>query len=126
MSKIRYLTIEDALAATEAFLGGPAQVRDWGLLDSALQRPRATVFGEDAYPTLELKAAALLCSLVANHALVDGNKRLGWVCTRLFVIYNGRDLHASEDDAFELVMSDASHQELDVSVLADTLRPWLR
>ena len=68
-----YLLLEDALAAAEAALGYPAEVRDYGLLESALARPRATVFGEDAYIGLDAKAAALLCSLVANHTLVDGS-----------------------------------------------------
>ena len=53
-------------------------VGDYGLIDSALARPRASVFGQGAYPDLHLKVAALLHSLARNHALVDGNKRLAW------------------------------------------------
>ena len=75
----RFLTLEDALAAAQAYLGRRPEVRDYGLLESALLRPQCSVFGQDAYPDLDHKAAALLSSLVGNHALVDGNKRLGWV-----------------------------------------------
>jgi death-on-curing protein len=121
-----YLTLEDALAAGEAALGHPPEVRDYGLLQSALGRPRATVFGEDAYVGLDAKAAALLASLVANHTLVDGNKRLGWVCVRLFYVFNGRDLQAPEDDAFDLVMSIARGEQLDVMVIARRLAGWVR
>ena len=123
---IEYLVLEDELAAAEAALGQPAQVGDYGLLLSALGRPQASVFGEDAYVGLNAKAAALLASLVANRALVDGNKRLGWVCVRLFSVLNGRDLQAPEDDAFDLVMSIASGQERDVSAIAARLAPWVR
>jgi death on curing protein len=121
-----FLTLEDALAAGEAALGHPPEVRDYGLLESALARPRATVFGDEAYPGLDAKAAALLASLVANHTLVDGNKRLGWVCVRLFYVFNGRDLQAPEDDAFDLVMSVARGEQLDVSAIAGRLAAWVR
>ena len=120
-----FLTLEDALAAGEAALGQAPEVRDYGLLESALGRPRATVFGDEAYPGLDAKAAALLASLVANHTLVDGNKRLGWVCVRLFYILNGRDLQAPEDDAFDLVMSIARGVQLDVPVIARQLAEWV-
>jgi death on curing protein len=124
--RTEYLLLEDALAAAEAALGHPAEVRDYGLLESALARPRATVFGEDAYVGLDAKAAALLCSLVANHTLVDGNKRLGWVCVRLFYVFNGHDLQAPEDDAFDLVMSIARGEQLDVGPIARRLAEWVR
>ena len=74
---IEYLTLEDALILIEDLAVGP--VRDLGLLDSALHRPTATLWGRDAYATIDEKAAALLDSLVRNHPLVDGNKRLGWL-----------------------------------------------
>jgi death-on-curing protein len=96
------------------------------VLESALVRPRATVFGEDAYVGLDAKAAALMCSLVANHTLVDGNKRLGWVCVRLFYVLNAHDLQAPEDDAFDLVMSIARGEQLDVAPIARQLALWVR
>ena len=120
-----HLTLEDALAAGQAALRHPPEVRDYGLLESVLGRPRATVFGEDAYVGLDAKAAALLASLVANHTLVDGNKRLGWVCVRLFYVLNGRDLKAPEDDAFDFVMSIARAELLDVQVIARQLADWV-
>ena len=83
-------------------------VRDAGLLAAAVARPRMTVFGDDAYPTFEDKAAALLHSLVRNHALVDGNKRLAWSATRTFYLLNGVDLTYSVDEAEALMLSAAS------------------
>lgn len=76
----------------------------FGLLDSALGRPRSTAFGEDAYPTLEPKAASLLHSLAGNHPLVDGNQRLAWAATVVFVGLNNDEPSLSDDEAFELVL----------------------
>ncbi len=115
---IDYLELDDLLVAAIAFLGHAPEVRDYGLLESALARPRATVFGEDAYPTLHEKAAALLDSLVNNHALVDGNKRLGWVATRLFYGLNGYAVVGSEDDKFGLVIAVATGELDTVSKIA--------
>lgn len=119
-----YLDLDDVLVAMEAVLGRPPGVRDLGLLESALHRPQATWSGQDAYPDLDRKAAALLLSLVGNHALVDGNKRLGWVGVRLFYVLNGRDLRMLRDDAFALVMTIASGELDDVGQVAATLRRW--
>ena len=83
--EIEYLDLDDLVAAAEVAVGHHPEVRDWGLLEAALARPKASVFGEDAYPGLNGKAAALLHSLVTNHALVDGNKRLGLVAVLLFI-----------------------------------------
>ncbi|MGH3723457.1 MAG: type II toxin-antitoxin system death-on-curing family toxin [Mycobacterium sp.] len=92
----------------EGYLGRRAEVRDFGLLESALARPKATVFGEDAYPGIHEKAAALLDSVVNNHALVDGNKRLGWVATRLFYGINDFTVSATEDQKVDLVLEVAA------------------
>lgn len=73
-----YLDLDDVVALAREFLGDPPPIRDLGLLASAIGRPAATAFGIDAYPDLWTKAAALMQSLVVNHALIDGNKRLGW------------------------------------------------
>jgi death on curing protein len=78
---IRYLSVEQALRITRVAVGGPVQVRDIGLLEAAVHRPRASVLGNDAYPDLLTKAAALLHSLARNHPLIDGNKRLAWLAT---------------------------------------------
>ena len=87
----RYLTVEQALRIARAAVGGPIEVRDIGLLESAVHRPRASVLGQDAYPDLFTKAAALLHSLARNHPLVDGNKRLAWLATYVFLAKNGVD-----------------------------------
>jgi death-on-curing protein len=93
-------------------------VRDAGLLAAAAARPQMTIFGDDAYPTFEDKAAALLHALVSNHALVDGNKRLAWSAARVFCLHNGRDLTYSVAEAEGLMLSAASGQ-LDVSRISD-------
>ena len=93
---IDYLDLDDVLAAAEAHLGHPPDVSDYGLPESALARPQATVFGDDAYPDIHGKAAALLQSLATNHALVDGNKRTAFVATVLFYGLNGHRVSAGE------------------------------
>ena len=92
-----FLDLDDLLHVAGRTLGGHVPVRDHGLLESALARPRATVFGKNAYPTLEDKAAALLHSLARNHALVDGDKRLALAGTIAFLGLNGRRLTLSND-----------------------------
>jgi death on curing protein len=116
---VEYLDLDDLLALVRALDTGP--VRDVGLLDSAAARPRATVFGQPAYPTLPLRAAALLHSLVGNHALVDGNKRLGWLATVVFLDLNGSEPDLTDDAAFELVM-DVAAGSAEVPEIADRLR----
>jgi death-on-curing protein len=83
-------------------------VRDLGLLDAALSRPRTRLFGNDAYPTLELKAASLMHSLVKNHALMDGNKRSSWFALNAFLLLNGFELEVTESEAFEFILSVAT------------------
>lgn len=102
MDHVVHLDLEDLLLLTRRAGIGP--VRDLGLLQSAAARPQTSAFGEDAYPTSAGKAAALLHSLVCNHALVDGNKRLGWLATVVFLDLNGLDVSIPADEAFTLVM----------------------
>ncbi|MPZ63141.1 MAG: type II toxin-antitoxin system death-on-curing family toxin [Propionibacteriales bacterium] len=118
---VQYLELEDLLVAARAFLGRRPKVHDFGLLESALARPRATVFGEDAYPTVHEKAAALLDSLVNNHALVDGDKRLGWVALRLFYGINGYRVEASENEKVALVLAVAGGEFDEVGKIAQRL-----
>ncbi len=87
---------------------GAGPVRDVGLLDSAVARPRLRTFGEDASPTLALKAAALSHSVASSHAWVDGNKRLAWLATAVFLDLNGSRPDVTDDEAFNLVMDVAS------------------
>jgi death-on-curing protein len=120
-----HLDLDDLLAAADAALGRTPEVRDIGILEAAVARTRASVYGEDAYPDLDAKAAALLHSIVTGHALIDGNKRLGWVSVRLFYRLNGRDLHAPIDDAFDLVVEIAGGSVRDVPEIAARLRAWV-
>lgn len=120
-----HLELEDLLRAAEVALGRNPDVRDVGLLEAAVARTRATIYGEDAYPTLDAKAAALLHSIVTGHALIDGNKRLGWVGVRLFYRLNDRDLRMPVQDAFALVAAIADGTLRDVPQIADLLRPWV-
>lgn len=108
-SPIEYLDLDDLLRLATMLLGDPPPVRDLGLLGSAASRPATTAFGEDAYPDLITKAAALLQSIVNNHSLVDGNKRLGWLATAVFLEINGcHASHVTNDDVVDLVMWVAS------------------
>ena len=117
--ELDFLTVEDLLDVAAGVLDEVA-MRDAGLLAAAAARPRVTVFGDDAYPTFEDKAAALLHSLVRNHALVDGNERLAWSATRVFHLLNGRDLSYTVDDAEQLMVR-AAAGELDVQDIAGWL-----
>ena len=117
-SEVEYLDLEDLLGLTRVLNAGP--VRDLGLLDSACARPHSSTFGTDAYPTLEEKAAALLHSLVRNLALVDGNKRLAWLATVVFLDINGRTIELDDEAAFELVMS-VAEGSIDVEAIAARL-----
>ena len=120
-----YLDLEDLIALAARLLGDPPPIRDLGLLGSAAARPAASAFGADAYPDILLKAAALMHSLVKNHALVDGNKRLGWLATAVFLELNGVDAtRASNDDVYEFVLSVAAGQ-LSVDDIAEGLRKIL-
>ncbi|WP_182379956.1 type II toxin-antitoxin system death-on-curing family toxin [Nocardioides sp. WS12] len=115
---VEYLDLEDLLALTNDLRAGP--VRDVGLLEAAAARPKTSVFGEDAYPSLFEKAAALLHSICQNHALVDGNKRLAWLATDVFLRINGTVIEMSDEDAFALVMRVAA-QHVEVGDIAGVL-----
>lgn len=120
MKQVEYLDLEDLLRLVRLLGTGP--VRDVGLLDSAAARPRSTALGADAYPTLALKAAALLHSLARNHTLVDGNKRLAWLAAAVFCELNGRPIELTDAAAFALVMA-AAAGEVDVEAIAAVLLP---
>jgi death on curing protein len=100
-----FLDLDDVIALAVKLLGEPAPIRDIGLLGSAVARPQTSLLGEDAYPDLWTKAAALLQSIVINHALIDGNKRLGWLATATFLEVNGVAIAtANNDDVYNLVI----------------------
>jgi death-on-curing protein len=117
-----YLDLDSLLHIATRTLGDAPAVRDYGLLESALSRPRASAFGEDAYPDLHEKAAALLHSLTRNHALVDGNKRLALAATIAFLGINGQRLTLSNDEAYDLVIAIATGALDDVPKIAAVLR----
>jgi death on curing protein len=120
----RHLTVEQALRIARAAVGGPIEVRDIGLLEAALHRPQASVLGQDAYPDLFTKAAALLHSLAGNHPLVDGNKRLAWLATYVFLAKNGVELDPDDDAAYEFVIAVAAGRIDDVAEIATKLSSW--
>ncbi|MGH3602141.1 MAG: type II toxin-antitoxin system death-on-curing family toxin [Pseudonocardiaceae bacterium] len=119
-----YLTLDDLLRVATAAIDGEVQVRDYGLLESALARPVATVFGHDAYPDLHVKAAALLHSLCTNHALIDGNKPMAFAAAAVFLEIN-RQVSVVDDDAqYELVMAVAAGKLDELEEIAGELRRW--
>ncbi len=116
-----FLTLDDALRVVSR-LG--FHLRDAGLLASAIARPATTVFGREVYPTLELKAAALLESIVRHHPFIDGNKRSGWVLTMTFLWMNGVQSDMPSDDAFELVVG-VAEGTIDLEPAAAAIAPFL-
>lgn len=108
MHSIHYLQIEETIPSLELF---GFKVRDIGLLDSAISRPAASAFGEDAYPTLSRKPAAMFSSIVRNHPLFDGNKRSSWLLTKSFLNLNGYTLNVSAREAFDFIVTQAAKQE---------------
>jgi death-on-curing protein len=117
-----YLTLPELMHVAERVLGHDVKVRDFGLLESALARPRTTAFGQEAYPTLAEKAAALLHSLARNHALIDGNKRLALAGLIAFYGVNGWRLTLTNDEAYDLVMAVAAGTLDAVADVAEILR----
>ena len=119
MSEIEFLDLEDLIALTRRLGLGP--VRDLGLVAAACARPQTSVFGVDAYPSLEGKAAALLHSIVRGHPLVDGNMRLGWLAVVVFLDINGRKVALDDDATFDLVIA-VAEGSLEVNDIAKSLR----
>ena len=118
---VEYLDLDDLIDLARSLLGDPPPIRDVGLLGSAAARPQATAFGHDAYPDVVTKAAALLQSIVNNHALVDGNKRLALSATIAFYGMNGARLTLTNDEAYELVMRVATGELDDIAPIAAEL-----
>jgi death-on-curing protein len=119
---VEFLDLDDVVGLAVAILGDPAPIREIGLLGAAVARPQTTAFGEDAYPDIRAKAAALLHSIAKNHALVDGNKRLGWLATAVFLEINGIEISkASNDDVYDLVIEVAAGQPT-IEAIAERLR----
>jgi death-on-curing protein len=100
-------------------------VKDLGLLDSALSRPKTTLFGVDAYPEIELKAAAMVESIILNHPMIDGNKRSSWFALNVFLELNGFHIAATQDEAFDYVLSVATKAR-DLQSSADWISNHMR
>ncbi|MDX6410299.1 MAG: death on curing protein [Gaiellaceae bacterium] len=125
-AEVEYLDVEDLVDLARMLLGNPRPIRDMGLLGSAAARPQTTVFGEDAYPDIWTKAAALMQSVVKNHPLIDGNKRLGWLSTAVFLELNGVATHrAPNDDVYEFVVGIAAGART-IEEIAEGLRSLAR
>lgn len=116
-----HLEFEDLLHIADRTLAGDVPIRDAGMLEAALARPQAMIFGKDAYPSLTEKAAALLHSLARDHPLIDGNKRLALAATFTYLGVNGLRLTLTDDEAYELVMAVAAGEVDDVDVIAARL-----
>jgi len=116
-----FLDLDALLHIARRTLGAAPEVRDYGLLESALARPQASAFGTDAYATIHDKAAALMHSLARNHALVDGNKRLALTATIAFYGMNGIRLTLTNDAAYDLAVDIATGELDDGPVIAAAL-----
>jgi death on curing protein len=125
---VLYLTLPELIYVAERTLDGPVEIRDQGLLAAAVARPQSSAFGEDTYPTLSTKAAALLHSIAKNHALVDGNKRLALAGTIAFLGINGVRLTFTNDEAYDFVMAVADGTLTEVADIAERSEqrsaPW--
>ena len=122
---VRYLDVEDVLHRPRLEVGPEVGLRDRSLLESAVERPRQSAFGEDAYPTLAHKAAALLESLAGNHPFLDGNKRISVLASFVFLELNGFEVEASNDDVVETVL-DLITRKIDLAELVTRLEAWMR
>jgi death-on-curing protein len=120
--EFEYLETDDLFDLAAGLLGDPPPIRDLGLLGSAAARPQATAFGEDAYPDVWTKAAALLHSIVKDHALVDGNKRLGWLATAVFLEINGIEVTDVSNDAVYAFAMGVTTGRAEVTEIAAQLR----
>jgi death-on-curing protein len=121
---MKYLTVQEVLDLAELACGEQeVAVRDLGLLSSAVHRPQSQMFGVEAYTDLFEKADALLQSLAVNHPLVDGNKRMAWMSTVVFLDFNGTEMvDVDQDESYKLVVEVASGTLEDVGMIARRLR----
>jgi death-on-curing protein len=121
---VRYLTAEQIIRINEVEVG-PNLLADFGLVDAAAQRPMQSAFGQDAYPGIHEKAAALFHSLVKNHAFIDGNKRTAVVALGIFYLLNGWKLVAEQGQIVDLALG-VAEGTIDVSTLAGMLKDLSR
>jgi death-on-curing protein len=120
---MRFLSLGEVLALYKRVMeqsGGGVGVRDYGALESALAQPGLTYAGQELYPSLLAKVAALGFSLVGNHPFLDGNKRIGHAVMEVTLVLNGYEIDAPVDDQERVILSLAAG-ELD----RDELLSWL-
>lgn len=120
---MRYLTLNEVLDLYYRILeqfGGSAGIRDFGALESALAQPKMTFGGEELYPTVVDKTAALGFSLISNHPFVDGNKRIGHAAIEVFLILNGYEIEAGVDEQEQIILEAAAGRRN-----RDGLKEWL-
>lgn len=125
---VGYLSVEQILDLHRTQLGrygGASGLRDRGGLESALARPAMTFGGEDLYPDLATKAAALMHSLVLNHPFVDGNKRVAAHAVIVFVEMNGLDFLATPEELVQITL-EVAKGAIEVEALAIWFRQRLR
>jgi death on curing protein len=126
MTATRYLSLEQLLRLAELATGAEPLVRDLGAIASAAERPRSTAFGQELYPDLLTKAAAMLQSIAKFHPLVDGNKRFALTAAGIFCELNGAYVIGTNDQAFDLTMAVASGQLKEVDDIANALSALVR
>ncbi len=114
----RYLNVYEMIIINEEIIGKTSQLRDVDLLEAAVLRPSASAFGEDAYPTIVDKAAAMFHSLSRNHAFVDGNKRTSTVALIMFLHLNGYRVMWNPEDALQFIIGVATGSHDDVPTIA--------
>jgi death-on-curing protein len=121
---MRLITLKEALELHRRIIeqtGGLAGVRDFGMIESALAQPLMTFDGEDLYPTIVDKAAALGFSLIKNHPFIDGNKRIGHAALEIFLVLNGYEIDAHIDEQEQVILQVASGE-----MKRETFTEWLR
>jgi death-on-curing protein len=119
-----YLTVSDVVRLSEAEVGADTLV-DFGLLESAVLRPQQSLAGQDAYPDIHTKAAALMHSLIRNHPFLDGNKRTAVLAVAVFYGLNGWEIVADQGDVVALAI-DVAEGVVDVAAISKTLKGWAR
>jgi death-on-curing protein len=118
---VQYVTVEEVLAINAEVLGTTPELRDAGLLASAVGRPAQIVFGEDAYPTLFDKVAALMESICQNHAFIQGNKRTAVIAAIHMLLWNGWDLVAEQMELVDITLDVVEHR-IDREKLAEWIQ----
>lgn len=126
----RYLDLGDYLVFAEAVLGAPAKglarLKRLAGADSALHAPQGAWFGEEQYPSFEMKAAVLCVRLIRNHPLPDGNKRVAFLCMNEFIERNGFELQIDDPDEMVEILLRVATADIDEEALAEWISPRLR